>query len=191
MPSIAQWALQSRVDLYACCRVADCNKYWEQNSATVLNDHAGIGTEPVPEATVPAEAAFLFNQSIVTYFYIIIACFNLIHYCIIITLFLRHYYLFEIPLLHHYYPLLRIITVIIVVLLLIITYYYLLIIIGYYYFCYYLIITHYYGLIITYYYRTNGFIITGFIITYHRPEQLGEVVGNGLLSKMKFKFVTQ
>ena len=44
--------------------------------ATVLNRF--------PEATVWAEAAFRFNQSIVTYFYIIITCFNLIiwHYFI-------------------------------------------------------------------------------------------------------------
>ena len=47
-----------------------------------------------PEATVPAEAAFQLNQSIVTYFYIILICFNLFitHYCIITKLFLLHYY---------------------------------------------------------------------------------------------------
>ena len=49
--------------------------------------------------------AFQFNQSIITYFYIIIACFNLIltHCNIVIILFLPHYYILEIPLLHLYY----------------------------------------------------------------------------------------
>ena len=56
-----------------------------------------------PEATVRAEAAFRFSQSIVIYFYIILTCFNLIitHYCIIITLFLPYYLVLEITLLHH------------------------------------------------------------------------------------------
>ena len=47
--------------------------------ATVLNRF--------PEATVRVDAAFRFNQFIVTYFYIIITCFNLIitHYFIIIS----------------------------------------------------------------------------------------------------------
>ena len=58
-----------------------------------------------PEATVPAKAAFQLNQSIVTYFYIIIiTCFNLIitHFNLIITDYytiITHFTL----LLHHFY----------------------------------------------------------------------------------------
>ena len=88
--------------------------------ATVLNRF--------PEATVLAEAAFRFSQSVITHFYTIITCFNLIitHYCIIITPFLPHYSYEK----YHYYiiitSLLRIINVIMVPSLPIITHYYLL-----------------------------------------------------------------
>ena len=43
------------------------------------------------EATIQAEAAIRFNQSIITYFYIIITCFNLL--LRFVTSLLCHFYL--------------------------------------------------------------------------------------------------
>ena len=83
------------------------------------------------EAKFRSEARFRFNQSIITYF-------NLIS-MFIVTSFLPHYYVLEIPLLHHYY--------------IIITYYYHNngSIIAYYYNHYYLLLPlllpHYYSLL--------------------------------------------
>jgi hypothetical protein len=55
-----------------------------------------------PDAAIRAEAEFYFNLSIVAYFCIIITCFNLIitNCLIIFTLFLSHFYVLEIILLH-------------------------------------------------------------------------------------------
>ena len=61
-PEIKQWVPQAHSLMLP--------EYWMIKQATVLNRFA--------EATPRAEAAFLFNQSVVIYFYIIITCFDLI-----------------------------------------------------------------------------------------------------------------
>ena len=70
-------------------------QYWMIMQATVLNRF--------PEATILAEAAFRFTDSIVYYFYIIITFFNLIitHCCIIFTSD-WHFYLIIPSIIHDY-----------------------------------------------------------------------------------------